>query len=134
MEDVYILGLSNDYIPPSSSFCIEAYNFDLELEKNIESITKISCCSDGSVEEIFKSLNMYYAALHLSIDIRIDYMCNENNINFQIFNFNKLIYVNLGESINKKDFNIDSEILDLGIVNIEKNKVNIYTLVLSCLY
>ncbi|MGL5693066.1 MAG: hypothetical protein ACRCXA_03255 [Peptostreptococcaceae bacterium] len=134
MEDIYILGLSNDYTPPSSSFCIETNNFTLQVEKNIESITKISCCLNGKIEEIFKSLNTHYATLHLSMDIRIDYMCVENNINFHIFNFNKLIYINLGEHISKKDFNIDAEILDLGILNIKENKIDVYSLVLACLY
>ncbi|MGL4912051.1 MAG: hypothetical protein ACRC3Y_06395 [Romboutsia sp.] len=134
MEDAYILGLSNDYTPPSSSFCVEAYNFSFQVEKHIETITKISCCSNGNIEEIFKSLNIYYATLHLSIDIRIDYMCKENNMNFQMFNFNKLIYINLGEKISKKDFSIDAEILDLGIINIKENKIDIYSIVLTCLY
>lgn len=134
MEDIYILGLSNGYTPPSSSFGIETYNFSLQVEKNIESITKISCCLNGRIEEIFKSLNKYYVALHLSIDIRMDYICTENTMNFHIFNLNKLIYINLGEHINKKDFNIDTEILDLGIINIKENEVDIYSLVLACLY
>lgn len=134
MEDVYVLGISNDYTPPSPSFCVEVDNFNLKVDKDIKSITKISTCANGLIEEIFKSLDTNYATVHLSIDIRIDYMCSQNNMNFHIFTLDKLIYVNLGSTFNKKDLNIDTEVLDLGVVNIKDKQVEIYSLVLTCLY
>ncbi|MEG0844427.1 MAG: hypothetical protein RSD22_09310 [Romboutsia sp.] len=134
MEDVYILGISQDYTPNSSSFSIFTDDFKLQVEKNIESITKISCSSNGYIEEIFKSLEKLYGTVHVKINIRIDYMCSENNINFHVFEIDKYIYINLGEGSNKKDFDIDVEILDLGVLFIDKKTINLYTLTNACLY
>ncbi|MGL4913501.1 MAG: hypothetical protein ACRC3Y_13840 [Romboutsia sp.] len=134
MEDIYSVGISNDYNPPSSSFNIETNNYTLKVQNNIESITKISCSANGTVEECFKCLETNYSLVYLSIDVRIDYMCVDNSMNFQFFNFNKLVYINLGSDINKKDFDIDTEVLDIGVVDIIDNTIEIYILTIACVY
>ncbi|MEG1423840.1 MAG: hypothetical protein RRY11_06085 [Terrisporobacter sp.] len=134
MEDIYVLGISHDYIPSSSSFSVFTNNLKLEVDKNIESITKISCSSNGYIEEIFKSLDELYGTVHVKINIRFDYVCSENNMNFHVFEIDKYVYINLGKRLSKKDFNIEVEILDLDILFIEKKTINLYTLIIACLY
>lgn len=134
MEDIYVLGISQDYIPPAPSFSMDTFNFSLSLDKSIDSITKISCCANGSIDETFKSLNSNYSAVHVNIELRVDYMCVDSNMNFHKFDINKIIYVNLGQSINKRIFNIDTEILDLSVLNIKNKILDIYTVLLTCVY
>lgn len=133
MEDIYILGTETEYIPPSSFFNIDLENIELETENEINEITKVSCCSNGIIEEIFKKQNTYYTVVHLNVDIRMDYMSKENNINFHLFSLDKLIYVNIGNE-NRKDFELETNILDLDIINQCKSKVNFYILSIITIY
>lgn len=134
MENICILGLSYDYIPPSSSFSICTNNLNIKVNSDIESIAKISCIGTGYIEETFNSLNKFYATVHVNFNIRIDYICNEKNMNFHIFELNKFIYINLGDKLNKTNFDIDVEILDIGVLSINKNLISLYTLLITCLY
>ncbi|MEG0282966.1 MAG: hypothetical protein RR662_07310 [Clostridia bacterium] len=133
MEDVYILGINNDYTPPSSSFCIFADNFELEVANDIKSITKISLSPSGLIEESFKSLDKFYKAVLIKLIIRVDYMCNENNMNFHIFEIDKYTYINTGDFIIQNTFDVDVVPLDCGIISIQKRHINLYTLLSACI-
>lgn len=133
MEDVYVLGIANDYTPPSPSFNIKVDNINLEVENEIDEITKVSCLSNGNIEEVFKKHDNFYATVYLSIDIRIDYMCKGGNINFHTFSVNKLVHVNIGK-INNKSIDVDTKILDLDIINVFEKEVNLYIISITSIY
>lgn len=128
MDDVCILGVNKDYVPTSSSFSIDTFNITFEVDKYIEYLSKISCCINGYIEEIFKSLGTNYAAIYLNIEIRVDYMCDNDNMNFYKFSINKIIYINLGSGINSRMLNIDTDIIDLGVINIDSKSIDMYIL------
>lgn len=134
MDEICILGINKDYIPPSPSFNIDSFNFKLEVNNDISSITKVYCAANGSIEDTFNFLNSTYATIHLNIDIRIDYMCTNSSMNFHKFTLDKIIYINLGYSPNKRTFNIDSQILDLNILNITNNILSTYVVLTTCVY
>lgn len=134
MDELCILGINKDYIPPSPSFSIDSFNFTLEVNNNISSLTKISCCANGFIDDTFKFLNGTYAAIHLNIELRVDYMCINSSMNFHKFSLDKIIYINLGSNLNTRIFNIDSEILDLNILNISDNILSTYVILNTCVY
>lgn len=134
MEDVYILGINKDYTPPSSSFCIFADNFEFEVKKDIKSLTKISISSNGYIEETFQSLDKFYKTVLIKLKIRVDYICNENNMNFHIFEMSKYVYINMGDSICKKNFDIDVDVLDCDNICWQKRHINLYTLLSACIH
>lgn len=134
MEDIYVIGISKDYTPPSSAFSINSNNFTFLINDDVDVITKVSCSASGNIEEIFTSLNTNYATVYASIDINVYYMCSDNTINVHRLTLDKLIYINLGKNIYKKNFNVDTEVLDLDIIYCEDNKLTMYTILLVCLY
>lgn len=134
LDDIYFLGVNKDYIPPSPSFNLDTFNDRLEVDKDISSLTKISCCTSGCIEDIFKSLNTTYAAVHLSIEIRVDYMCLDSNMNFHKFKIDKIIYINIGSNLNTRLLNIDTQLIDIGVLSINKNVIDLYILVATSLF
>lgn len=131
MQDIYIVGVSNEYIPSTSFFNVNLENITLKVENEIEEITKISCCANGNIEDISNTLNTFYAIAHINIEIIIHYMTSNNDINFHLYKLDKLIYINIGNSNNSKYLNLDTNILDLDIINIDKNKIDMYILIMG---
>ena len=128
MESINILGISNEYNLLSRAFYIDIIDDEIILNKEINQITKIAVKSGCIFHDDFKVNDKNYVACHLSIKIRVDYICTENILNYQIVDLDKLINIATDKNLVNKNINIDSEILDFGVNEIKKNKINFYVL------
>ncbi|MGL4803485.1 hypothetical protein [Paraclostridium dentum] len=133
MDGVSILGVSQNYIPKSSSYTMEVFDLEIEVDNNIDYLTKVSCCCNATFECGFEAVGANYTSIFVNFDVRVDYIYNNKDVGFHLFNFDKFIYINSKTPFNKH-FNLDCEIIDLDIISIDKNKIYFYIVVLSCIY
>ncbi|MGL6105701.1 hypothetical protein [Romboutsia sp.] len=133
MESINFLGISNEYNLLSRAFCVDMIDDEILLNKNINQITKISVKSECIFHDDSKVNNKYYVTCHLSIKIRVDYICTQNILNYQIMDLDKLISIAIDKKLINKNINIDSEILDFGINEIQNNKIIFYVLTSNAL-
>lgn len=134
IDNVPISGICPNYIPKSSSYTVEVLNFEVDVDNSIDYITKVSCFCDGTFKGSFEAVGANYTSINVSFDLRVDYIHNDKDISFHLFDFDKFMYVNTLSPFNRNFSSIDCELLDLDIVSIDNNKIIFYALVIACIY
>lgn len=122
------LGVTSDYEPKSNSFDIDIINQEIDLDKEILNISKITLSINSKAIDIFTSLDSVYVNILLYIHIKIEYISKDKSINYKITNINKFINICCDEDKYIKDITLYPAILDFSVSNITLNKICIYIL------
>ena len=133
MKQINMLGIKPDSEPLSEGFNLETMNYTLTIEKTLQSINKIIFSTSYKFLDTFTILNENYVNILISIDIRVDYLCESKNINYQIYKIEKIICICSGDIECSENIPIKFDILDSEVIDIDKNNIYIYILFLTSL-
>lgn len=125
-----VIGINKDATPLSEAFSLDLINHIIYVEKNINNINKVVFSTSYKYLESFNILNNYYTNILITIDIRVDYLCDLKNINYSIDKIEKIICICSGDKRCNKSAPIKLDIIDSNIIDINKNSINIYLLYL----
>jgi hypothetical protein len=133
MLNIPTFNVNSSFKPLSDSFSVDIINDSFVLNNDILRVNKLSFSLNSSYLDSFSVLDKNYLNILININVRIDYICNLNKVNCNIFSVDKIINICSGDDLHNKNVIIDSKILDADISSINSNVINMYILLLSSL-
>lgn len=81
----------------------------------------------------YVSLDKNYNCIYISINIKFDYVCNDNSINYELISLHKLINICSKDLKYDRRCSIYSSAIDANVLNIQNNEVDFYIIFGCCL-
>lgn len=119
-------GIKNMNQSISSFFKIKTTVHTFKLDFAPSNILNLSTSSNASFFNNFTSLNKNFTTVLININIRIDYMNNDNEIFYKKENIKDIVNICTGDNIMESNCIVDINILDIGVININNNAVSMY--------